>query len=169
MKKLAACGSGGRSSANASRNLQKLMSKEGKFLPIPISHFTVPVRMINKGRPRKQDMEYPTLLPSSWLQVSLQTGGQAFLGGHSIHEESKYRAMLSEFWQRYRALHPSFHFFARDDYNEKMASLSVPILVHGDEGRGKSKRPIMIVAIQPLISWKGPSQVNSSGYLGNRS
>ena len=112
-------------------------------------------------------MEYPTLLPSSWFQYSLQTGGQAFLGGHSIHEESSYRAMLSEFWQKYRALHPSFHFFARKDYNEEMASLSVPVLAHGDEGRGKCKRPIMIVAIQPLISWKGPSFVNSSGYLVN--
>ncbi|CAE7516628.1 unnamed protein product, partial [Symbiodinium necroappetens] len=41
-----------------------------------------------------------------------ETGGQAFLGGHSIHE----------------------------DYNEEMASLSVPVLAHGDEGRGKCKR-----------------------------
>ncbi|CAE7241130.1 unnamed protein product, partial [Symbiodinium sp. CCMP2456] len=37
-----------------------------------------------------------------------ETGGQAFLGGHSIHEET--------------------------------ASLSVPVLAHGDEGRGKLKR-----------------------------
>ena len=87
-----------------------------------------------------------------------------FLGGHEVSEESKYRSMLLDFWTKFRAVNPGFDFFARDDYNAEMASLSIPCLVHGDDG-GKAKRPIMILAIQPLISWKGPSKVNSSGYL----
>ena len=71
-----------------------------------------------------------------------------FLGGHEVSEESKYRSMLLDFWTKFRAVNPGFDFFARDDYNAEMASLSIPCLVHGDDG-GKAKRPIMILAIQP--------------------
>ncbi|OLP73971.1 hypothetical protein AK812_SmicGene46627 [Symbiodinium microadriaticum] len=36
--------------------------------------------------------------------------------------------------------------------------------VHGDEGRGKAKHPIMILSVQPVIGPKGPDFVNTSGH-----
>lgn len=135
------------------------------MLPVPVTNIKVPVKLINKGRPRKEETDFPVLLPSAWLKVGLETGGQMFLGGHEVSDESGYRCMLLDFWKKFQCVNPGFDFFARKDYNDEMAPLSIPCLVHGDEGRGKCKRPIMILAVQPLISWKGPSHVNSSGYL----
>ena len=43
------------------------------------------------------------------------------------------------------------------------ASVTVPIYVHGDEGRGKYKLPIMVEAFQPAVSFRGDSHKNSSG------
>ena len=42
---------------------------------------------------------------------------------------------------------------------------TVPLYIHGDEGRGKYKLPVMVEAVQPCISFKGVSFKNSSGPL----
>ena len=43
---------------------------------------------------------------------------------------------------------------------------TVPIYIHGDEGRGKYKLPIMVEAFQAAISFKGAGFKNSSGQPG---
>ena len=42
---------------------------------------------------------------------------------------------------------------------------SIPIAIHGDEGRGKTRKPIMIIAWQALIGYLGPAVTNLSGIL----
>ncbi|CAE7223132.1 unnamed protein product, partial [Symbiodinium sp. CCMP2456] len=46
---------------------------------------------------------------------------------------------------------------------KEFASRLTPLAVHGDEGRGKAKHPIMILSVQPVIGPKGPDFVNTSG------
>ena len=43
------------------------------------------------------------------------------------------------------------------------SNCTVPLYIHGDEGRGKYKLPIMVESIQPCISFRGTSHKNSSG------
>ena len=66
--------------------------------------------------------------------------------------------MLSDFWCKYQEIKPDFQLAAGLD-----RKFCVPIAIHGDEGRGKVKCPIMILAWQPLISWRGPEFVNIAG------
>ena len=40
---------------------------------------------------------------------------------------------------------------------------TIPLYLHGDEGRGKCRLPLMVQCIQPCISFKGPGFKNSSG------
>ena len=157
MKALAACGAGNTVGTNASRSLHRLIQRQGRTLPVQVQSVTVPVRIVSKGRPGKTDMPFPVIKPSAWLEYSLNVGGEAFLGGHSlIDEEGAYRSMFLKFWKDYQALHPECELFHR----------CVPLCVHGDEGRGKCRRPIMILSVQPIIGPKGPNYVNTSGYLG---
>ena len=108
-------------------------------------------------------MQYPVLLPSAWLRFSLHSGGEAFLGGNTLDAVEAYTALFSDYWEKFRHVHPEFHLYSRPDFDERMASRCIPCLLHGDEGRGKAKRPIMVLSMQPHISHKGPSYTNSSG------
>ena len=122
-----------------------------------------PVRVVRKGKPRKTNMSFPVIMPSSWLKYSLSVGGEAFLGGCSLDAESAYSEMLETFWAKYATSHPDCPCFEQEDW---CPSRSIPICVHGDEGRGKAKAPIMILSIQPVVGWKGLDYVNCSGSLG---
>ena len=126
---------------------------------------TTPIRLVNKGRPRTVETAFPVILPSSWLRYSLHVGGEAFLGGHPLDAEDAYCNMLADFWQNYAAINPECAVFKRPDYSREFASRLIPMAVHGDEGRGKAKHPIMILSVQPVIGPKGPDFVNTSGYL----
>ena len=123
-----------------------------------------PIREVKKGRVQKTEMDFACLLPSSWLAYSLSIGGEQFLGGHCLDSGHLFEEMFSGFWTKYQILYPDFPFFQRPDYPE-IAKLSIPILVHGDEGRGSCKRPIMCLSVQPLVGWQGIGTTNSSGLL----
>ena len=123
-----------------------------------------PIRKIHKSRIKKVQMDFACLLPSSWLAYSLSIGGEPFLGGHCLDSGHLFEEMFAGFWEKYQLLNADFPFFSRPDY-PAVAKYSIPVLIHGDEGRGSSKRPIMCFSIQPLVGWLGISKVNSSGLL----
>ena len=85
------------------------------------------------------------------------------LGGHKLSGgEPAFRGMFARFWDRFRKGRPDL-----DLYSQPFdRSLCVPIALHGDEGRGKLKRPIMVLSLQPVISWRGEAFTNSSRYVG---
>ena len=159
LNQLAACGSGGRGHLNASRNLHALIHRQGRSLPVSVTSISTPVRRIHKGYVKAEHISFPVLLPSSWLQYSLSVGGEAFLAGQCLDAEASIQQLFRSFWRKYQASNPSFEFFQRPDYQD-VAGLSVPILIHGDEGRGSCKRPIMCISIQPLIGLCGLQKVN---------
>ena len=59
-----------------------------------------------------------------------------------------------------RSVRADLDLYNRQDWDHSMC---IPIAYHGDEGRGKLKRPILILDFQPLISFKGMEYINSSG------
>ena len=153
---LAACGTGGKGQKNASRNLHRLIVKQGRSLPIDVTFVPTPVRMW-RGKVRAQIANLPVLLPSTWLQFMLSMGGELILGGHNIQDDTGWRAMFRDFWRHFDRCHPGI------ERNGISSERAIPCCVHGDEGRGRGKRALMVVSIQPLISWLGPAVLNSSG------
>ena len=71
--------------------------------------------------------------------------------------------LLGRFWERYSYIDPSHaaHAKAPDD-----RARTIPVLLHGDEGRGLAKVPVLVESLQPLISWMGGDVLNSLGRLG---
>lgn len=80
-----------------------------------------------------------------------------FLGGLRVNEHlAEIESMLSQFWDR--------HFYV-DGNRPTDPQRCIPVYIHGDEGRGQCKRPIMIVSFQPLMSWGGCDNLNTSKIL----
>ena len=82
------------------------------------------------------------------------------LGGHNIQAEPEWRRMLQQFWATFSMSSPGVALQGIDP------EVAIPIAIHGDEGRGRAKRPIMVISIQPLVSWLGSLVLNSSGSFG---
>ena len=149
----------GRSSSNTCRNLHRLIHREGHTLPVEISFVDTPVR---KRRPfvKKENVHYPVIFPSTWIEFLLKNQSYLLLGGHNLEDQRTWQEMLSQFWVMHIESNPT-HVMSGPD--APPAKLTIPLYVHGDEGRGKYKLPIMVEGIQPCISFKGPDYKNSSG------
>ena len=160
---IAKCGRGTR---NESRQLHMYIHRTGRTLPVTVTKVPTPIRVFMKGKPRVVISNFPVIFLSSWArQVFEGYGGKAFLGGNSLEEESSWRPMLQTFWERFRHLRPDLDIYQKAEHEGWDLSACLPWAHHGDEGRGKLRRPVLILGFQMLISPRGPSYTNSSGIL----
>ena len=141
------------------RNLHRLIHREGLTIPVEISFVNTVVR---KRRPivRKIEVCYPVIYPSSWMRFLLKSHSHLILGGVPLENRKEWQALLSEFWHLYK-LTDDIH--VMNGHDAPPANCTVPLYIHGDEGRGKYKLPIMVESIQPCISFRGTNYKNSSG------
>ncbi|CAK9043468.1 unnamed protein product [Durusdinium trenchii] len=70
-----------------------------------------------------------------------------------------YRAMFSRFWERFRPGHPDHPVYQK---SVEQRSSTIPIAIHGDEGRGLAKVPVLVLAYQVMIPYSGENKLNSS-------
>ena len=85
----------------------------------------------------------------------MEKGGAEFLlAGHPIQEEDEYRSVFSRFWDRYRGVDPDHAVYAEKTAEER--SLTLPFAVHGDEGRGLAKSPVLVETLSAgdQLSWR---------------
>ena len=105
------------------------------------------------------EIDYPVLLPSSWLRLMLNSCPEVILGGHPIESVDGWGNMYRGFWHHFNKSMPGVQMGGASP------EVSIPIAIHGDEGRGKTRKPIMIIAWQALIGYLGPAVTNLSGIL----
>ena len=165
LRSLAACGKC-KSDSHACRNLHTLIHKTSKSLRVGVATVSTPVRISKRGKPFRATMvQYPLLKASAWARASFAEGGHFFLGGRSLQEASAFGETLHEFWKRYKLIEPQLSFFEEED--EANWKTCIPYAIHGDEGRGKAKKPIMVLSIQPLITSFDMTSSNLKGCFGS--
>ena len=145
---------------NECRNLHLVIHNSGKTLPVEVSTVKTKI-LILKGKPKAKEVEWPVLLLSNWFRTICASGGHMMLAGHSLDEPDRFGSVFQTFWERFQFVNPE-HSIYDGSLDLRFA---IPVACHGDEGRGKLKRPVMILSFQPIISVRGPRFVNSSGYL----
>ena len=98
---------------------------------------------------------WPVVYMSSWIRVAFQKyNGFYMVGGRKTWHEAQ--SMFTEFWDRHSRSGGSI---------PERPGQTLPIWLHGDEGRGLGKKPLLVISFQPVIGWKGPTAVTSSGHL----
>ena len=141
------------------RNLHKLIERSCRGLQVPITTTPAPIKTSRRGRPLKQrTIDYPLMRPSDWVAAIFKGGGHFFLGGCSLDQLGTFQDTLAKFWADYQKMEPDVVF-------EGSARFAIPFALHGDEGRGKGRKPIMILSMQPLITSLDMSTSNLSGCL----
>ena len=147
MAKLARCGKS-KHGTNACRNIHRLLKKSQRMLPVEVTYVQTMMR-----RARKRPMtcvHYPVLNLSQWARYIFSTGGHFFLQGKDLTNMGAVQDNLQTFWERWKQTEPEFPFL--QDFPDPRAWRSaIPLAVHGDEGRGRLKRPVMIVGLQSIL------------------
>ncbi len=99
------------------------------------------------------------LFLTDWIKAAFEAPfrGMHFLGGFRADTDlSSAKQMLQEFWDRYCLADPTVP-------KPTCPQRTFPMYIHGDEGRGLVKKPLMVISYQPCISWKGGDSTNSTG------
>lgn len=148
------------------RNLHHVIEKTGKKLAVKVQTVPLWVRYSRK-RPQQAFVNYPVLKITEWARYIFNTGGHFFLGGRSMDHLPTVRQELRVFWQRYRAIDPTFPPLQTWPAGDPRWEFNIPIAIHGDEGRGRGKQPIMILSAQPVLPLHMHS-TNMRGCLGLR-
>ncbi len=154
--------SAGKSKKHADRNLRRCIQKHGVSLPIEICTVKTTITL-RKPKVRVIEMYWPTLSMKSWVTTLVTSYPKIMLGGFALDEEDSWRQLFGWFWASYREVdptHPVFHHLQDADLTR-----AVPIMLHGDEGRGLRSQAFMVESFQFVISHLGPHTTNTSGQL----
>ncbi|CAE7387373.1 unnamed protein product [Symbiodinium necroappetens] len=123
---------------NECRNLHSVIHQSGKTLPVMVSTTKTKI-LILRGKVRTEEVEWPVLLLSDWFRTVCASGGHMMLAGHSLDEPDRFGSVFATFWERYKFVNPE-HSIYDGSLDLRFA---IPVACHGDEGRGKIKKPVM--------------------------
>lgn len=147
-----------RKKRNQSRGLHAYIHRHNKTLPVPVTNVTAPIKTKVSRRRAVASKPWPVMHLSDWISTCFnikQFSGFFMLGGKKVSQLQDIESMLTRFWDRYKHI---------DQEVPPVPSRTIPFYIHGDEGRGLVKRPLMIVAFQPIIGWGGEDRVNTIKY-----
>lgn len=134
--------------ANWSRNLHTLISRWSLSLPVTVSHVLCPCLF----RSTTSMVPWPILLLSDWLPVIFKrTGGSLLLNGFTL-DDAQHELQLSSFWELYKTVRPSHRVYTA---HAQQLHRVIPMYYHGDEGRGKLKRPILVTSFVAGLPARG--------------
>ena len=97
---------------------------------------------------------WPILKLSDWMKtIFKKTRGSLVMNGYSVDDDN-YKLQLKSFWELYRCVSTG-----HDVYNIHGQRLSheIPMYYHGDEGRGKLRRAVLVTSYVAGLPKRGHS------------
>ena len=155
LSKMAKCGKT-KLDSHICRNLHTTVRQFKRLLPVKMSTVQTHVRL-SKRRIQEVRVAYPVLHLSDWVECNFNLGGHFFTAGLGLDKADQFQQELIDFWKKFTAAEPGF------DLPQSQWGESIPLAIHGDEGRGRLKQPVMVMATQTIIplSSKSPTWLGS--------
>ena len=76
--------------------------------------------------------------------------------GCDLSHAAEFSIVLKQYWERFTSCTPEF------SLPESVWGQSIPVALHGDEGRGRLKQPVMVMSVQPILPLR-PGKTNMAG------
>lgn len=154
-----ASGSGGLASLaaipeqNSERDGQKLCKRLQLALPVKMTELPRPPGTRYGGHLFVLKLE-------DWFRFILALNNWHVVCGLHAPDRNRERAILTRFWEWYRRYEPGHAMWKLVDENKLDTSRCAPILLHGDEGRGRKRCPFLIISWHCVLGF-GTSLANS--------
>lgn len=129
---------------NSERDINVLVRRYDLTLPVKIS--TLP-----KTPGARYHGDFSVISLKDWCTFLLQYNCWHVMCGLSRPDPTRERAILAKFWEKFKVLQPDHDVWGIFERQKVDASLCCPIVVHGDEGRGRKKAPFLVMAYHSLI------------------
>ena len=121
----------------------RVFARFGQSLPIKIARVDLP----SKSR-------FPYVPFEHWLRYLVQQDQLDQLCG--TRDLPDIREALKEFWSKYQEIHSTHEIFARAAAGSICLDLTIPVVCHGDEGRGLKRKQLMVFSCAGILG-KGSS------------
>ena len=121
----------------------------GRSLDLPISKIDVSSK---EG--------FPYVKFSHWLQYLVKNDEMDKLVG--VADLTQMRPILKTFWSRYQEINPEHDIFRLARERRLEIDMVIPVVHHGDEGRGAKKKQIMILSTHGILG-KGSKESEKNG------
>lgn len=152
-----------RNPRNVCRDLTTLIKKTpGATLNIPIQVCRVQIKV--RKPVRCLEVWWPMITLADWCQYFMANKPRYLLAGYALDESQAWQGTFRKFWRTYQQLNPDHPLFSTDF----SWGHCVPIMIHGDEGRGQLKRPYLVASWQCVISHLGPEVTNDTTHLDQK-
>ena len=110
-------------------------------------HLALPVQKSYLASER----EIPILKIRDWFRFFLSNSCIHILHGLRKPHASRERAILEAFWKQYQQLHPHHRIFDEASRGNICLSRALPLVVHGDEGRGRRHAAHFVCSFHSLL------------------
>ncbi len=108
----------------------------------------IPLFPLQRTRGVKYPGDFNALRLQDWVQFMVDHNAWHVVCGLTRPNPDRERQILSEFWRRYRTLHPQHQLFTLPDVDW---SRRAPLLLHGDEGRGRKRAAFLVCAWHSVL------------------
>ena len=93
----------------------------------------------------RERINVPVLSPKAWIRFLLEKAPELLTGGH--FDRATQTANLESFWQCYEKIHPEHEMRTLPGYEARRA-FTIPLSLHGDEGRGQKKGQTFLLMVE---------------------
>lgn len=116
----------------------RVFKEFGQSSPVKISRIDLPTKK-----------RFPFLKCSDWLRYLAASDRLDLVVG--VKDIGEMQPLLLQFWDRYFDYAPSHEIYERHNAGLLDCSKTIPLLHHGDEGRGYKKQQVMIASTHGLL------------------
>ena len=140
--------------SNSERDLRQVVDKKfGLTLPVKMTRLEKAAGVVYAG-------EIHCLALKDWAQMIIDYNLAHMLVGLRQSDPKRQRGILVEFWRRYRACKPEHSMWDLVDSGELDLETCYPMMLHGDEGRGRKKSGFLVVTYSSYMGL-GTNEANT--------
>ena len=132
--------------SNSERDVEQVSRKYNLQLPVPI-------REIQKSPGVRYSGNFHVIALESWLQFIIDHNVWHMLLGLHNADPKRERALLREFWRLYRLAEPDHQVWAEIEKHGIKVEHLLPVVMHGDEGRGRKRGPFLVTSYHSMIGF----------------
>ena len=131
-----------RSTNQGERDCRRLLAKQMKLtLPIPKTFLDT----------KDKCLKIPFLRARDWLMFFLQNNCLHILCGLLSPDHKRQGDIWEAWWRNFEVQNPNHPVFTRSRSGEINLRQTIPIVVHGDEGRSKKNAPFLVLSFHSLL------------------
>eukprot|EP00438_Fugacium_kawagutii_P031449 Skav200325 [mRNA] locus=scaffold1760:150800:168374:- [translate_table: standard] len=134
------------SKASGERGVHRVVKKFQVTLPVEISD-------LPKRRGIRFTGDFKAITLRAWCKFILEHNLWHALVGLHKPDDARERAILLEFWKRFEVMKPHHQLWQEFSQYNIDRSRCCPVLLHGDEGRGKKRSGFLVVAYHSYIGF----------------